>query len=261
MDFIISAKTDIGMTRKTNQDSLCLKKLQTSRGIFVFAVLCDGLGGYEKGEAASASVVRSFDRWAMQKLPCLCSRGFTDSDIQSEWESIVRKQNRLLKCYGEKRNIRIGTTAAVLLLTQERFYICNVGDTRIYMIKHAVRQLTTDQTLVNREVLSGKITDRQAQTDPRRNILLQCVGVSDELKPEMIVGNVQTDAVYMLCTDGFCRKIGEEEMYDCFDPDKLSDFETMSRSAQYLTELNKRRGEQDNITVALIRTCREKTLC
>ena len=63
MNFIISATTDIGTTKKTNQDSLSMKVIRTPAGRMVFAVLCDGMGGLSSGEVASATVVKAFHEW------------------------------------------------------------------------------------------------------------------------------------------------------------------------------------------------------
>ncbi|MFR5702151.1 MAG: PP2C family protein-serine/threonine phosphatase [Eubacterium ramulus] len=67
MNFLISANTDIGTLKKTNQDSVLIKDTYLS-GEMVFAVLCDGMGGLEKGEVASAAVVRAFEQWVNTEL-------------------------------------------------------------------------------------------------------------------------------------------------------------------------------------------------
>ena len=74
MNFLISANTDIGTLKKTNQDSVLIKKIHTCQGEMVFAVLCDGMGGLEKGEVASAAVVRAFEQWVNTELPLLCGQ-------------------------------------------------------------------------------------------------------------------------------------------------------------------------------------------
>lgn len=74
MDFIISATTDIGNTKNTNQDSYNARIINTQAGRMAFAVLCDGMGGLSKGEVASASVVKAFVNWVDNKLPILCER-------------------------------------------------------------------------------------------------------------------------------------------------------------------------------------------
>ena len=64
MEFKIAAATDVGIKKKTNQDSLMVRHFQTHAGDMVLAVLCDGMGGFDKGEVASATVVKTFEKWA-----------------------------------------------------------------------------------------------------------------------------------------------------------------------------------------------------
>ena len=204
MNFIISATTDIGTTKKTNQDSLSMKVIRTPAGRMVFAVLCDGMGGLSSGEVASATVVKAFHEWVVKELPGLCMQTeIMDSEIQTQWEKIITQQNEKIKSYGARQGVRLGTTVVAMLLTQSRFYILNVGDSRAYEIKNGIRQLTADQTFVAREVACGNMTEEQAKMDERRNVLLQCVGASEAVYPDMFFGEVQRDAVYMLCSDGF----------------------------------------------------------
>ncbi len=214
MNFIVSARTDIGITKSTNQDSLSVKVVNTPMGRMVFAVLCDGMGGLAKGEVASASVVKAFDGWLMNELPRLCEVGFDDSTIRNQWNQIVTDQNQRIKVYGARQGIRLGTTVVAMLITQNRYYLLNVGDSRAYEISNVLRQLTQDQTFVAREIALGNMTPEQALTDERRNVLLQCVGASDDVYPDMFFGETNPNAVYMLCSDGFRHEISPKEIYD-----------------------------------------------
>lgn len=254
MNFIVSGNTDVGLTKATNQDSLSMKVLNTRQGYMVFAVLCDGMGGLEKGEVASAAVIQAFDVWVRTSLPTLCEAPISDADIRAQWETIVSDQNRIIKAYGARQGVRLGTTVVAMLLTQTRFYILNVGDSRAYELHTGIRQLTQDQTFVAREIALGNMSEEQAKTDSRRSVLLQCVGASDEVYPDMFFGDVLPNAVYMLCCDGFRHEITPEEMFHYLQPDALLNEHIMNQRSLELIELNKQRQERDNITVALIRT-------
>lgn len=254
MNFIISANTDVGITKNTNQDSLTSLVVNTTQGRMSFTVLCDGMGGLEKGEVASASVINAFRNWAINDLPMLCGQPLEDATIRSQWEEIISLQNQTIKAYGARQGVRLGTTAVVMLLTQTRYYILNVGDSRAYELTSGVRQITTDQTFVAREIAMGNMTPEQAAQDPRRNVLLQCVGASDEVYPDMFFGDVQHNAIYMLCSDGFRHEITPEEIYEKLQPGVLFDDYTMQQNTISLIELNKQRQERDNISVALVRT-------
>lgn len=254
MNFIVSANTDIGITKSTNQDSLSVKVINTSLGRMTFAILCDGMGGLAKGEVASASVIRAFDQWVHNALPTLCSAPLEDSTIRDQWSRIIDEQNKLIAHYGACQGIRLGTTAVIMLLTQTRYYVMNIGDSRAYELADGVKQITADQTFVAREIALGNMTEEQAQTDERRNVLLQCIGASDEVYPDMFFGDTRENAVYMLCSDGFRHEITAEEIYEKLQPNVLFDDSTMQRHTMELIELNKQRQERDNISVVLIRT-------
>lgn len=254
MNFLISATTDIGIVKSTNQDSLSVKIINTEQGRMVFAILCDGMGGLAKGEVASASVIHAFDKWLRDEFPSVCNAPIEDYMIRAQWEKIITEQNDTIKAYGATQGVRLGTTAVVLLITEKRYYILNVGDSRAYEISDNIYQLTTDQTFVAREIALGNMTEEQAMQDERRNVLLQCIGASDMVYPEMFFGDTKENAVYMLCSDGFRHQITPQEIYEKFQPAVLLDNNRMNVNATALIELNKARQERDNISVALVRT-------
>lgn len=254
MRFLISAKTDVGTTKIVNQDSLTVKLLQTSRGQMVFAAVCDGMGGLSLGEVASSAVIRAFDRWVKSELPNLCSDAIEDWVIRRSWESVVSEMNGRILRYAGSRGVRMGTTASVILLTQTRYFVLNVGDSRTYEFSTALTQISTDQSLVAREAALGNISPEQARVDPRRNMLLQCIGASNHVVPDMFFGETRLDTVYMLCSDGFCHIISEEDMSAFLRPDRNMSVRDMNLSCERLIELNKARGERDNISVILVKS-------
>ncbi len=254
MNFIISANTDIGTVKSTNQDSLSVKIINTSAGRIAFAVLCDGMGGLEKGEVASASVIRAFDEWAKTKLPDMCESSFDPATIKQQWEEILLFQNNIIKSYGAIHGVRLGTTAVLLLVTETKSFIMNVGDSRVYEISDNIVQLTNDQTFVAREVALGNMTPEQAENDPRRSVLLQCIGASEVVYPDFHIYETKNNATYMLCSDGFRHTITPGEIFNGFNPMRLLNDTDMNRNTLELIELNKQRNERDNISVILIRT-------
>ena len=244
----------MGIRKTTNQDSLTVKTIETDSGYIAFAVLCDGMGGLQKGELASATVVKAFTDWLYLNQDMISREDMEDSVIRKEWEELVRLQNRKIMNYGQRNGVSLGTTATVMLLTGRRYYILNVGDSRAYEITDEIRQITEDQTVVAREIRFGRMTEEEARQDPRRNVLLQCIGASGEVHPDLFFGETKKDAVYMLCSDGFRHQITTEEIHSLLDPSVLLDTEVMKRNEEYLIDLNKRRMETDNISIVTIRT-------
>lgn len=254
MDFCFSGVTDIGTSRSGNQDSFCVKKVSTPIGQCVLAVVCDGMGGLEKGEVASASVTSAWIRWNEESLARFLSEDDIAEKLQTEWTEQIREYSEKIKRYGQARGIRIGTTITALVLTPARYYLIHVGDSRAYEISEAVRQLTHDQTLVAREIEQGILSPEDAENDPRRSILLQCVGASDQVSPEFRSGRIDSNAVYLLCSDGFRHQITSQEIFQSLSPNLLTDSAAIKRQLEKLIQMNMSRGEQDNITALAIRT-------
>lgn len=255
MEYIAAYHTDVGITKKTNQDSLAIKIVDTKDGKVAFAIVCDGMGGLSKGEVASKEVIIAFCNWFDNILVDDIENGnFEESRLVEQWNEIVQTQNKRLGAYGEQNHLQLGTTVSALLLYKNQYYTVHVGDSRIYQLSSDVLQLTSDQTFIAREIAAGRMTPEQAKTDSRRSVLLQCVGASPVVEPEFRKGDVLRNAVYMLCSDGFRHQISNDEMMDKIGPVVATDEEKMKYGCIYLTELVKNRKETDNITVALIRT-------
>ena len=254
MEYIAAYHTDVGTTKKTNQDSLAIKIVNTKDGVVAFGIVCDGMGGLSKGELASKEVIMSFCSWFDNELVDSIENGsFEESVLIQQWNNIVQEENKRLGSFGEENNIMLGTTLSAILFYKEQYYIVHVGDSRIYQLTNESLQLTNDQTFIAREIAAGRLTEEQAKTDPRRSVLLQCVGASRVVEPEFTKGTIKKNSVYMLCSDGFRHKITDEEMLQKIGPEASIDEEKMKFGAIYLTELVKNRKETDNISVALIK--------
>lgn len=253
MEVLTAAYSDIGIKKATNQDSLCIKVADTSLGKVVLAVICDGMGGLAKGEVASASVINAFSEWFEQELPLQLGDGDRD-EIRYRWDRIIKEQNQRIAEYGRRIGIQLGTTVTALLIIDSTFMLIgHVGDSRVYRLDQKLEILTEDQTVVGREVRRGTLTPEQAKLDPRRNVLLQCIGASKLVEPQFMAGTPKRGEVYMLCSDGFRHMLSEAEIYHAFSPASLRDEAIMEQKAKELVELNKQRQETDNITVVLVK--------
>ena len=97
------------------------------------------------------------------------------------------------------------------------------------------------------------MTPDEARTDPRRNALVQCIGVTGEIAPEIRLGNLENDVTYMVCSDGFRHVLTEKELFEELSADKTASKKHMQSKMRELIETVKKREENDNITVALFR--------
>ena len=252
MRFIVTSDTDVGTVKNTNQDSVLVKHaIYNNDNEVLMAIVADGMGGLSKGELASATVIRRFAKWFEQELP-LELKNIDMNIIGAKWILMLKTLNSEILEYGKKTKESLGTTFSALLCINEQYLIVHIGDSRVYKINSSIKQITTDHTFVAREIAKGTMTPEQAMKDKRRNLLLQCVGASKIVDPEMLCGTIEKGA-YMICSDGFRHEITEEEMYESLNPVNLINKNAMHSNSKYLIEQVKTRGERDNISVILIK--------
>lgn len=251
MRYMVTADTDIGIVKQTNQDSLCLFHANSVRGEIVMAIICDGMGGLAKGELASATVIRTFENWFHSELEYELA-ALDMKVIASKWELMLKELNLKIMEYGKQYHVSLGTTFTGLLIIGTVYFTVHIGDTRLYYIDSNIQQLTEDHTLVAQKIRKREITPEQAETDAQRNVLTQCVGASPKIVPQTIFGNIHP-GVYMLCSDGFRHKVSVQEIWDAFQKDVLSNQDIMHSQTKNMISVVKQRQERDNISVVLIR--------
>lgn len=260
MEFIYSYYTHAGSVKAANQDSLLIEKGKMEQSSFYLCVVCDGMGGLEKGEVASAELIHAFSEWFRKELPGLWNNGKKGSlkeVLRIGMDDLLQRENKKIADYGVRCGFVLGTTVSAMLIIDENYYLIHVGDSRIYEITNAVRQLTVDHSLVAQEVALGKMTEREAELDSRRNVLLQCIGASETIMPQFSSGKVVRNAVYMLCSDGFRHELTPEELLTYMAPGALFSEEQIENVCQSLAQTVMNRGEEDNITVVALRSCEE----
>lgn len=252
MKYKFIAETDVGISRATNQDSVLVKHASYEKKEVLMAIVCDGMGGLSKGELASATVIREFSKWFDELLPYELEE-LDLNVVGGKWSVMLKNLNSKLLEYSKKNNTSMGTTFTGVLFAEDKYLIVHVGDTRVYQIDSKMNQLTMDQTFVAREISKGTMTVEQAQTDKRRNMLLQCIGASTTVEPQVLIGDIEKGA-YLICSDGFRHEISETEMFESLNPVNLVNEKSMHSNTRYLIDLVKQRKEKDNISAVVIKT-------
>lgn len=252
MRYFCAAHTDKGNRKPINQDSLCVKIGQVEgRGQILMAVICDGMGGLSQGEVASATVVNRFIRWYEQELPHKVGQ-CSVNDIAEEWKRLIQEENTKLLDYGRLTRADIGTTITAFFVVGEEYVVAHVGDCRLYECNHQLAQITIDQTFVEQEIRAGRMTKEQAEADSRRNMLLQCIGVSESVVPEIMYGHVREHTGYLLCSDGFRHVLQPEEIQRKYAGIAYGDMAGLDTANKELVATVMARGERDNISVIYI---------
>lgn len=252
MRYTVACDSDIGRVRTVNQDAIFTKHIATNGNEVVFAVLCDGMGGFEEGEIASATVVNTFAKW-FENSSFFDVVDYSYESVKKEWFEIIDEVNCRIYRYGQRKKINIGSTVTVLMIINNQYYILNVGDGRVYELTKDIVQLTKDHSVVAQKVEQGVLTKEQAMVDPRRNQLLKSIGGLRDVVPDFFSGLVPKEAVYMMCCDGVRNKVYDDELLYYFHPNIMTDSDNMRHNIRYIFELNKARKESDNMSIILIK--------
>ena len=182
--------TDIGNGRPSNQDAYLIKKGKHEGKQCLLAAVCDGMGGLRRGEIASRYIIELLKQWFDEVLPGLIRKKKIDR-IQKDLIGLIKKSNDNLLLMSEDTDETMGSTLTLLFVLGEQFFVLNVGDSRAYWFEQGRKYVTTDHTLAQLEVKAGHMTREQARRDPRRHILIQCVGVTKDIKIDCYRGRIE----------------------------------------------------------------------
>lgn len=253
MNCILSAQSDIGIIKDRNQDSIFMQEIEFNGERVIFGAVCDGMGGLESGEVASATMVTALKQWLSQNFSMLVADGFEEKALYSQWKSLIVTANSKLMQYGRERGIKLGTTLIGVLIFRNKYYAVNVGDSRLYLLRDGVIQISKDQTYVQREMDLGRLTYEESLTHESRSVLLQCIGATEIIYPDYYADTVQSGDVFLLCSDGFRHVISNQEVYEQLNGTVNTDKNDFDNHILSLISLNKSRNEEDNITAGIIK--------
>ena len=255
MKFQIAYHSDIGNTKKVNQDSVGFKEIEFDERRYAMAVVCDGMGGLQKGEMASATVVKNLLEWFENEFPSV-NNDFEYASIQRELEDKITKCNRALNDYGADEGLQLGTTLSALLMRDDgQYLIANVGDSSIYLVnREGAVQLTQDQTFRAREIMNNRMTVEEAKESKYKNVLTQCIGVNENLEILFYRGKALAGEFFVACSDGFRHFLSETDLYNSlFEVVDSDNEEEWKQKLIDITESNKQKGEKDNISSVILK--------
>ena len=231
-----------GRIRPSNQDAYVCGMLTEGTA---FAVVCDGMGGANGGNIASAIAMRCI----ADKLVDKYRENSSDDTVKELLESAVCSANTaVFTAAMEDENLRgMGPTAVVAIANEQQLYVAHVGDSRAYMITHdTITQITNDHSVVQDMVEKGKITLEEAKFHPQKHFLTKALGVEDEMDCSFVSLPFPEDGTLLLCTDGLSNMV---------EPDVL---QSLTRTfpfeeiAQKLINTANLAGGSDNITVVAV---------
>ncbi|HUF30032.1 MAG TPA: protein phosphatase 2C domain-containing protein, partial [Gemmatimonadaceae bacterium] len=194
------------MIRSGNEDNFRFD-VNANRGLFIVA---DGMGGHAAGEVASEMAVELLSR-ELALIP-----DENDRARQARIGDALRLANRNIheRTIEEAEKHGMGTTVSALILKDGRYFIGQVGDSRVYLLRSGeLRQLTKDHSYVQEQVDAGVLTPEQARYHPYSNVITRCVGAGSEVQPDTLVGDVQDGDVFLLATDGLTGMVDDRRLF------------------------------------------------
>jgi len=239
----ISAKTDIGRVRNSNQDAYACGEFSATEG---WAVVCDGMGGASGGDVASNTAVRIIS----EKVISAYSEKMAPRSMGNMFESAITTSNaRLYSMSREDENLfGMGTTVVAAIIREKSIFVAHVGDSRVYVYDeiNGLVQLTIDHSIVQEMVDRGEITEEEARIHPRKNIITRALGVGNDIEIDFREYGLTETSKILLCTDGLTNYLDDETITQY-----LSQHQTEGL-AEKLVDAANANGGGDNITVVVV---------
>jgi protein phosphatase len=258
----VFAQTNVGRTREHNEDSFIVVNLsegqplrferlveQPADAAATLFMVADGMGGAAAGEVASATAVDVVLRHLHGQLAN--NRSIAPADLVAELTKAAEKANWSIfqQAMGKPELRGMGTTATIAALLGDTLYLAQVGDSRGYLIRSgSATQLTKDQSLMQKLIEAGELTEEEAAQSERRNIILQALGPEPNVKVDVTMQKLRHGDVLLLCSDGLSGMVRPDEMARIIDEEL-----DLSVACDRLIAMANDHGGTDNITVVTAR--------
>ena len=234
--------TDTGKVRERNEDAYIV-----DAEVGLFGVV-DGMGGHPGGDVAARIVSEDLPAMVRREFQAMTTR--QPPSIRRWLGRLVVEQSRQL-CFqglGSAGFEGMGATVAVVLCLDDRAYMANLGDSRIYRLRRGrLVQLSRDHSVVSELLEQGQIDPEEALHHQARGLLTQYVGMPEQAEPHMRSGTLKPGDRFLLCTDGLT-----DMLYDAAIGELLEVNEEAQRAADALVEMANEAGGVDNTTVVVL---------
>lgn len=234
------AITDVGINRSTNQDYIFASTtpLGSLSNLFIVA---DGMGGHKAGDFASRFIVERLVEFFAQEYP--------DKDIHGILKEGIRKVN--LELYEEARSNSdlhgMGSTLVVATVKGDVLYVANIGDSRLYLLRGELEQITKDHSYVEELVAMGRMKRGSHDYQEKKNIITRAVGAAREVEADLFALKLKSHDYILMCSDGLSNMVDEFEMEYIIRSE-----EGIEGKAKALVEAANWNGGVDNISVIMI---------
>lgn len=190
--------------RPNQEDSI----IQWDNRLFI---LCDGMGGHEKGEVASQTVCQSLATWFENNITS--DEPFTDNQLREALEYTYLQLDQ----YADGNLKQMGTTLTLLHISMQGVTAAHIGDSRIYHIRPNIGTLyqSRDHSLVFDLFQAGEITYEEMATFPQKNIVTRAMtpGENNRMRPDIIhITDILPDDYFYICSDGMLERMDNDQL-------------------------------------------------
>lgn len=235
-------KTDVGRVRENNQDAFICGRLSEDA---LFVVVCDGMGGANGGNVASAMAVKVISDRIME----VYREGLAQSSVRNLLESAIAAANvEIYDAAMADRELRgMGTTVVAAIICGRQLALAHVGDSRAYLIGlEKIEQITRDHSIVQAMVERGQLTQDEAKNHPRKHFITRALGVEETVECDYGEWEIPEGNRLLICTDGLTNMVEPEEIY------ALVQSEEETQVPDRLIHAANMAGGSDNITAVLV---------
>lgn len=231
-------KSDVGLLRKENQDSYVIGN---RNGDFVYAIVCDGMGGANGGAVASKSAVEMMQKRLESADNNSDPKFIISSAIAAANVSVFDKSRKNEALSG------MGTTIVAALIKNKVLYLAHAGDSRAYILSDDsnIKPITKDHSVVQELLDNGELSPESAKTFPGRNLITRALGIEPELDFEYTELDLPNKYKILICTDGVTNMIDDDELQSILQ-------NNAEKAVDDIIELANDRGGTDNITAVVI---------
>lgn len=198
------SKTDIGMVREVNQDYVYVSDLPVGKLPNLF-IVADGMGGHKAGEYAS--------RFTVEVVKDELAKSTEDGPEAMIRQAITFANHRLLETAKQDSKLEgMGTTLVVATVIERTLYFANVGDSRLYLLNHDIKQVSKDHSLVQEMVRLGGIKQEDAKNHPDKNIITRAIGAKEQVEVDFYEYRLKKGDIVLMCTDGLSNMVEDTEI-------------------------------------------------
>jgi serine/threonine protein phosphatase PrpC len=247
MELEVSAASSVGRVRELNEDYYLVDEE------LKFFIVCDGMGGHAAGEVAAENAAQLVASYLREHKRAIVN---TDRSPDGHFRLLQLAEKAVERACAELYRMAsstpeyagMGTTLTLLVIANNKAIMAHVGDSQLYLSRESqLHLLSTDHTLANELVVSGRLGAKEGATSRFRNVLTRSLGPHESVDVETLIFDLVPGDVLLLCTDGLTRYFEHRNEISAY-----LDRDSLGTASQRLVQIANERGGADNVTAVVV---------